>query len=182
MMENNRQVRARFAPNPGQNYPHVVVFRVPRLYVDVNRNVTGENAIAEGSLEAEAAWREYHDVIDHVQRMAQQEQQQQQQQEQKLTRQKSRRLTKDRLQQSSWSFPGVATSGRSSGTGLLLDIHGKCGGERGVVFILTAVSGYFFAEGIFFFFFCISSYFRTCALDQFDRDGLSAEWFCAGNG
>lgn len=56
-------------PGPGQYYPHVVVFRVPRLYVDVNRNLVGENAIAVGNPVSEAAWREYHDVIDHVQRM-----------------------------------------------------------------------------------------------------------------
>ncbi|KAG0015444.1 hypothetical protein BGZ81_011688 [Podila clonocystis] len=40
-------------------YPHVVVFRVPRKFVDVNRNITGENAIADHPV-AEAAWNEYH--------------------------------------------------------------------------------------------------------------------------
>ncbi|KAG0036832.1 hypothetical protein BGZ82_003666 [Podila clonocystis] len=49
-------------------YPHVVVFRVPRKFVDVNRNITGENAIADHPV-AEAAWYEYHDLIDHVQRL-----------------------------------------------------------------------------------------------------------------
>ncbi|KAG0055419.1 hypothetical protein BGZ83_008693 [Gryganskiella cystojenkinii] len=55
-------------------YPHVIVFRVHRIYVDVNRNITGENAIAEGHPVSEAAWREYHDLIDHVQAMVVQQQ------------------------------------------------------------------------------------------------------------
>ncbi|GJJ71659.1 hypothetical protein EMPS_04009 [Entomortierella parvispora] len=62
------QKRARRTPQK-QYYPHVIVFRVHRTHVDVNRNITGENAIAEGSVTAEAAWREYHDLIDHVQSM-----------------------------------------------------------------------------------------------------------------
>ncbi|KAF9585532.1 hypothetical protein BGW38_001933 [Lunasporangiospora selenospora] len=53
--------------------PHVVVFRVHRKYVDVNRDLWGENAIAKGSRVAKAAWREYHDVIDHVKKMAMQQ-------------------------------------------------------------------------------------------------------------
>ncbi|KAF9177251.1 hypothetical protein BGZ51_008945 [Haplosporangium sp. Z 767] len=84
------------------NYPHVIVFRVRRLYVDVNRNLTGENAIAEGHPVAEAAWREYHDLIDHIKKMALQQRRQQ--------------------QQSSKNMPRVSLS--SIGDGLLLDIHG----------------------------------------------------------
>jgi len=56
-------------PNQKIYYPHVIVFRIHRTHVDVNRNITGENAIAEGSPTAEAAWREYHGLIDHVQSM-----------------------------------------------------------------------------------------------------------------
>ncbi|KAG0200311.1 hypothetical protein BGX28_006570 [Mortierella sp. GBA30] len=63
-------------PYRGMSYPHIIVFRVSRLYVDVNRNLTGENAIAEGDPMAEAAWLEYHDLISHVQAMALQQQQQ----------------------------------------------------------------------------------------------------------
>ncbi|KAF9172879.1 hypothetical protein BGX21_009601 [Mortierella sp. AD011] len=58
------------------NYPHVIVFRVPRRFVDVNRNIVGENAIADHPV-SEAAWREYHGLIDHVQKMALQNQKQQ---------------------------------------------------------------------------------------------------------
>ncbi|KAG0067383.1 hypothetical protein BGZ93_000780 [Podila epicladia] len=50
-------------------YPHVVVFRVQRKFVDVNRNISGENAIADHPI-AEAAWNEYHVLIEHVQRLA----------------------------------------------------------------------------------------------------------------
>ncbi|KAF9337148.1 hypothetical protein BG006_006025 [Podila minutissima] len=50
-------------------YPHVVVFRVQRRFVDVNRNISGENAIADHPV-AEAAWNEYHVLIEHVQRLA----------------------------------------------------------------------------------------------------------------
>lgn len=49
-------------------YPHVLVFRVPRRFVDVNRNISDENAIADHPV-ADAAWNEYHDLIDHVQRL-----------------------------------------------------------------------------------------------------------------
>ncbi|KAK3839011.1 MAG: hypothetical protein J3R72DRAFT_423035 [Linnemannia gamsii] len=99
-----------------QNYPHVIVFRIPRQFVDVNRNITGENAIAEGDAHAEAAWREYHDLIDHVQKMSLQkatfsisQHQEQEQQERKGPR-----------QQSHWTPPLSPVLGR----GLLLDIHG----------------------------------------------------------
>ncbi|KAG0241860.1 hypothetical protein BGW41_005206 [Actinomortierella wolfii] len=48
--------------------PHVVLFRVPRRFVDVNRDASKriENAVAEDSPESKAAWEEYHGVIDHV--------------------------------------------------------------------------------------------------------------------
>ncbi|KAF9123768.1 hypothetical protein BGW39_008705 [Mortierella sp. 14UC] len=100
-----------------QNYPHVVVFRIPRQFVDVNRNITGENAIAEGDVHAEAAWREYHDLIDHVQKMALQKAaisvNQHRQQEQEHERKSSR-------ESSHWTPPQAPAPGR----GLLLDIHG----------------------------------------------------------
>ncbi|KAF9950304.1 hypothetical protein BGZ72_008000 [Mortierella alpina] len=83
----------------GVSYPHVIVFRVSRRYVDVNRNLTGENAIAEGDPVAKAAWREYHDLIDHVQAMIVQRRQWQ--------------------QQDLWSGDDPVLGG-----GLLLDIHG----------------------------------------------------------
>ncbi|KAF9976564.1 hypothetical protein BGZ73_008319 [Actinomortierella ambigua] len=48
--------------------PHVVLFRVHRRYVDVNRNISNplENAVPEASPKSAAAWHEYHGVIDHV--------------------------------------------------------------------------------------------------------------------
>ncbi|KAF9281332.1 hypothetical protein BGZ88_011670 [Linnemannia elongata] len=100
----------------GQNYPHVVVFRIPRQFVDVNRNITGgENAIAEGDPHAEAAWHEYHDLIDHIQKMALQ----------KATisvglHQEQEREHSGPRQQKHWMTPQAPALGR----GLLLDIHG----------------------------------------------------------
>ncbi|KAF8930973.1 hypothetical protein BGZ58_007916 [Dissophora ornata] len=85
------------------NYPHLVVFRVPRLFVDVNRNVTGENAIADHPV-SEAAWREYHDVVDHVQKMILQQ------------REREQKGKKPETESDTPTFP--------SGPGLLLDIHG----------------------------------------------------------
>ncbi|KAG0309481.1 hypothetical protein BGZ98_001993 [Dissophora globulifera] len=87
------------------NYPHVVVFRVPRLYVDVNRNITGENAIADHPI-SEAAWREYHDLIDHVQKIMLQQRTQQQKDKEKQEKRQS-------------DIPTL-----QNGPGLLLDIHG----------------------------------------------------------
>ncbi|KAG0253475.1 hypothetical protein DFQ27_007373, partial [Actinomortierella ambigua] len=48
--------------------PHVVLFRLHRKYVDVNRNIynADENAAPENSPDSAAAWHEYHGVIDHV--------------------------------------------------------------------------------------------------------------------
>ncbi|KAF9288175.1 hypothetical protein BGZ68_000718 [Mortierella alpina] len=93
-----QQEKLKFDAHNGVSYPHVIVFRVSRRYVDVNRNLTGENAIAEGDPVAEAAWREYHDLIDHVQAMIVQQRQKQQQE--------LRHVDEER------------------GSGLLLDIHG----------------------------------------------------------
>ncbi|KAF9111731.1 hypothetical protein BGX27_004519 [Mortierella sp. AM989] len=123
--------RMRYPTNPVQSYPHVVVFRVPRLYVDVNRNISGENAIADHPA-SEAAWREYHDLIDHVQKIVEQRQHRQPQESE------SRHAVPDKdtvlesnvqgqganaNQQSSWFLPN--TLALSSATrGLLLDIHG----------------------------------------------------------
>ncbi|KAF9900443.1 hypothetical protein EC991_007337 [Linnemannia zychae] len=111
----------RFHQKQAQNYPHVIVFRIPRRFVDVNRNITGENAIADGDVHAEAAWREYHDLIDHVQKMAlqkaaisinhHQQQEQEQEQEPKCHKQQ---------QPNHWTPPQALAPGR----GLLLDIHG----------------------------------------------------------
>ncbi|KAF9427934.1 hypothetical protein BGZ94_003794 [Podila epigama] len=84
-------------------YPHVVVFRVPRRYVDVNRNITGENAIAENHPVSEAAWKEYHGVIDHVQRIISQDHH-------------------DHQQVSPSEH--VHQRPKAPGRGLLLDIHG----------------------------------------------------------
>ncbi|KAG0284192.1 hypothetical protein BGZ96_011449 [Linnemannia gamsii] len=98
-----------------QNYPHVVVFRIPRQYVDVNRNITGENAIAEGDIQAEAAWREYHELIEHIQKMALQKA--------NISVSLHQEQEKDRkhpLRQKHWLPPQAPASGR----GLLLDIHG----------------------------------------------------------
>ncbi|KAF9570360.1 hypothetical protein EC968_001861 [Mortierella alpina] len=96
--QQQQQENLKFDAHHGVSYPHVIVFRVSRRYVDVNRNLTGENAIAEGDPVAEAAWREYHDLIDHVQAMVLQEQQKQ--------------------QQEPWH------GDQMRGGGLLLDIHG----------------------------------------------------------
>ncbi|KAF9991066.1 hypothetical protein BGZ75_006020 [Mortierella antarctica] len=74
-----QQENLKLGAHHGVSYPHVIVFRVSRRYVDVNRNLTGENAIAEGDPVAEAAWSEYHDLIDHVQAMILQERQKEQQ-------------------------------------------------------------------------------------------------------
>ncbi|KAF9386329.1 hypothetical protein CPC16_007580 [Podila verticillata] len=57
--------------NPSFYYPHVVIFRIPRKFVDVNRNDTGENAFADHPV-AKAAWNEYHDLIEHVQKIVSQ--------------------------------------------------------------------------------------------------------------
>lgn len=89
-----------------QNYPHVVVFRVPRMHVDVNRNLT-HNAIADGSPTAEAAWHEYHDLIDHIRKMTVQQQH--------SNVQKQGRQATTGKDTASYT-PAVA--------GLLLDIHG----------------------------------------------------------
>ncbi|KAG0354746.1 hypothetical protein BGZ54_001489 [Gamsiella multidivaricata] len=117
MTEDGHGSLMRYMPNPGQNYPHVVVFRVPRLYVDVNRYLEGENAIAEESATAEAAWKEYHDVIDHVQKMVLQQRQRQQKKERQWEP-----VSKQQRMEGSWAVP-VETEAASS-TGLLLDIHG----------------------------------------------------------
>ncbi|KAF9941753.1 hypothetical protein BGZ67_004091 [Mortierella alpina] len=93
-----QQENLKLGAHHGVSYPHVIVFRVSRRYVDVNRNLTGENAIAEGDPVAEAAWREYHDLIDHVQAMILQERQKE--------------------QQEPWH------GNQARGGGLLLDIHG----------------------------------------------------------
>jgi hypothetical protein len=101
----------------GQNYPHVIVFRIPRQFVDVNRNITGgENAIAEGDPHAEAAWHEYHELIDHVQKMALQKANI----SVSLHREQEREHRNPR-QQKQWMPPQVPAPGR----GLLLDIHGN---------------------------------------------------------
>ncbi|CAO3569031.1 unnamed protein product [Mortierella alpina] len=96
--QQQQQEHLKFDAHHGVSYPHVIVFRVSRRYVDVNRNLTGENAIAEGDPVSKAAWREYHDLIDHVQAMILQERQKQ--------------------QQEPWHGDQVR------GSGLLLDIHG----------------------------------------------------------
>ncbi|KAG0233242.1 hypothetical protein BGW42_007555 [Actinomortierella wolfii] len=59
--------------------PHVVLFRVPRRFVDVNRDASKriENAVAEDSPESKAAWEEYHGVIDHVRALVEQQHPQQ---------------------------------------------------------------------------------------------------------
>ncbi|KAG0273978.1 hypothetical protein BGZ95_010213 [Linnemannia exigua] len=109
-----------------QNYPHVIVFRIPRRFVDVNRNITGENAIAEGDVHGEEAWHEYHDLIDHVQKMALQKaayqypEQGQDQQERKSPRQHHLQQQQQQQHQSGWVPPQLPALGR----GLLLDIHG----------------------------------------------------------
>ncbi|KAF9994401.1 hypothetical protein BGZ79_000844 [Entomortierella chlamydospora] len=120
-----------------QNYPHVIVFRVPRRFVDVNRNIVGENAIADHPV-SEAAWREYHGLIDHVQKMALQNQKQQKPlQEDEFLQivpdrelKEGQGLSASRGQQSHWSLP-IASSAflssapsSSASSGLLLDIHG----------------------------------------------------------
>ncbi|KAF9344387.1 hypothetical protein BGX26_004431 [Mortierella sp. AD094] len=125
-----------------QNNPHVIVFRVPRLFVDVNRNIVGENAIADHPV-SEAAWREYHDLIDHVQKMALQIQKQQQllredgsleilsDGDTRLEPKDGQRLGANKNQQSHWSLPTASSASLSSSpssstsTGLLLDIHGE---------------------------------------------------------
>ncbi|KAF9431764.1 hypothetical protein BGZ76_011729 [Entomortierella beljakovae] len=109
------------------HFPHVVVFRVPRKYVDVNRNITGENAIADHPA-SEAAWREYHDLIDHIQKMVLQNRQQEQPQQQlkqdvKLQGVKSQSVKSqgvksrqsETINQQHRSFTSAA---------LLLDVHG----------------------------------------------------------
>lgn len=106
----------RFFGQQGQNYPHVIVFRIPRQFVDVNRNIRGENAIAEGDSHAEAAWREYHDLIDHVQKMALQKAN-----ISARLHQEQEREHRSPQQQSQWMPPQAPSPGR----GLLLDIHGN---------------------------------------------------------
>lgn len=107
----------RFFGQQGQNYPHVVVFRIPRQFIDVNRNITGgENAIAEGDPNAEAAWREYHDLIDHVQKMALQKAN-----ISVRLHQEQEREHRNPRQQNKWMPPQAPAPGR----GLLLDIHGS---------------------------------------------------------
>ncbi|KAI1317468.1 hypothetical protein EDD11_008405 [Mortierella claussenii] len=110
--------------SPVQNYPHVVVFRVPRLYVDVNRNISGENAIADHPV-SKAAWNEYHDLIDHVQHLAQQQQQQQQQQlsvHPEVMSNGMQTAKTDISQPATWSSTKAPLA--KSSPGLLLDIHG----------------------------------------------------------
>lgn len=84
--------------NPSFYYPHVVIFRVPRQFVDVNRNDTGENAFPDHPV-AEAAWNEYHNLIDHVQKIV--------------------------SQGNDESKDPKEPKGPSKGSGLLLDIHGS---------------------------------------------------------
>ncbi|KAF9193696.1 hypothetical protein BGZ49_003259 [Haplosporangium sp. Z 27] len=122
--------RTRYHSNLALYHPHVVVFRVPRRYVDVNRNITGENATPDHPI-SKAAWHEYHDLIDHVQKLAVQKQLQQQQQRQQL-----QQLQLRQLQQLQYVFDQVVPGGtedwkkpidtgvHQNPRGLLLDIHG----------------------------------------------------------
>ncbi|KAG0348971.1 rRNA-binding ribosome biosynthesis protein utp25 [Podila humilis] len=108
-----------YIPTKEPLYPHVVVFRVRRLFVDVNRNITGENAVAEGNPNSEAAWKEYHGVIEHVQMLITQ------------TQQKSPTTTATQsLSSNKEPWPRKKTLSPTQvypdapGSGLLLDIHG----------------------------------------------------------